>query len=119
MNALKTGAYSKQFSLLGKLIAQDPTVRAVLLNIAARAERKFKDANEVAAYLLTRWAERVEDMAEAKYASNGRRRRGKATASRSGRGQPVKQLCEQRSAIVGSTARPIPARGFPKKPPQR
>jgi hypothetical protein len=77
MNALKTGAYSKQFAELGRLLATDPKIRAVLLDVAARAGRKFKSANEAAAYLLTQWAERVEKNAEAKYAPKGRKRRAK------------------------------------------
>jgi hypothetical protein len=76
-NAMKTGAYSKQFALLGRLLAADPRIRPVLLAMGARADRKFKTANEIAAYLLTKWAERVEDMAEAKYAPGGKRPRGK------------------------------------------
>jgi hypothetical protein len=54
MNALKSGAYSRQFAELGRLLAADPKIRAVLLNVATRAGRKFKTANEEAAYLLTR-----------------------------------------------------------------
>jgi len=68
MNALKSGAYSRQFAELGRLLATDPKIRAVLLDVATRAGRKFKTANEEAAYLLTKWAERVEKNAEAKYA---------------------------------------------------
>ena len=75
MNALKTGAYSRQFAELGRLLAADPKIRAVLLDVATRAGRKFKTANEEAAYLLTKWAERVERNAEAKYAPKGRRPR--------------------------------------------
>jgi len=76
-NAMKTGAYSKQFALLGRLLAADPRLREVLLAIAAKTDRKFKSANETAAYLLTKWAERVEEMAEARYAPGGKKRRGK------------------------------------------
>jgi len=77
MNALKTGAYSKQFALLGRLLAADPKIRAALLAIGARADRKFKNANEVAAFLLTRYAQHVEATAEAKYAPRSRKRRAK------------------------------------------
>ena len=77
MNALKSGAYSRQFAELGRLLAADPKIRAVLLDVATRAGRKFKTANEEAAYLLTQWAERVEKNAEAKYAPKGRKRRAK------------------------------------------
>ena len=80
MNALKSGAYSRQFAELGRLLATDPKIRAVLLDIAARAGRKFKTANEEAAYLLTQWAERVEKNAEAKYAPKARSRRAKNAA---------------------------------------
>ena len=76
-NAMKTGAYSRQFALLGRLLAADPKIRPVLLAMGARADRKFKTANEIAAFLLTRWAEHVEAMAEAKYAPGGKKRRGK------------------------------------------
>ena len=75
MNALKSGAYSRQFAELGRLLAADPKIRAVLLDVATRSGRKFKTANEEAAYLLTQWAERVEKNAEAKYAPKGRRPR--------------------------------------------
>jgi hypothetical protein len=77
MNALKTGAYSKQFALLGRLLASDPKIRTALLAIAARADRKFKSANEVAAFLLTRYREHVEDQAAARYAPGARKPRGK------------------------------------------
>src|SRR3989441_12015611 len=80
MNALKTGAYSRQFAELGRLLATDPKIRAVLLDVAARSGRKFKTANEEAAYLLTQWAERVEKNAEAKYAPKARKRRSKSSA---------------------------------------
>ena len=80
MNALKSGAYSRQFAELGRLLATDPKIRAVLLDVAARAGRKFKTANEEAAYLLTKWAERVEKNAEAKDAPKARRRRAKNSA---------------------------------------
>ena len=63
MNALKTGAYSRQFALLGRLLAADPRVRATLLAIGARADRKVNKANELAAFLLTRYAQHVEDRA--------------------------------------------------------
>jgi hypothetical protein len=72
MNALKSGAYSRQFAELGRLLATDPRIRAVLLDVAARSGRKFKTANEEAAYLLTKWAEHVEKRAEAKYAPKAR-----------------------------------------------
>jgi hypothetical protein len=77
MNALKSGAYSRQFALLGRLLAADPKIRAVLLDVAARADRKFKSANEVAAFLLSRFAEHVEARAEAKYSPKGRKPRAK------------------------------------------
>jgi hypothetical protein len=80
MNALKSGAYSRQFAELGRLLATDPKIRAVLLDIAARAGRKFKTANEEAAYLLTQWADRIEKNAEAKYAPKARKRRAKNSA---------------------------------------
>ena len=86
MNALKTGAYSRQFAELGRLLAADPKIRAVLLDVAARAGRKFKTANEEAAYLLTQWAERVEKNAEAKYAPKGGKRRGKNAIESSAEG---------------------------------
>jgi hypothetical protein len=88
MNALKTGAYSKQFALLGRLLASDPKIRAALLDIAARADRKFKSANEMAAFLLTRYREHVEDQAAAKYGPNGKKRRAKQ-ADRSNFDLPV------------------------------
>ena len=80
MNALKTGAYSKQFALLGRLLAEDPKIRTVLLDIAAKAGRKFKHANEVAAFLLTRYADHIEARAEAKYAPKGRKHRARKRA---------------------------------------
>jgi len=85
MNALKTGAYSRQFAELGRLLAGDPRIRAVLLGVATRAGRKFKTANEEAAYLLTKWAERVEKNAEAKYAPKARRPRAQQTSPEPGR----------------------------------
>jgi hypothetical protein len=85
MNALKTGAYSRQFAELGRMLATDPKIRAVLLGVAARAGRKFKTANEVAAYLLTHWAECVENNAEAKHAPKGRRPRSQQACPEPGR----------------------------------
>jgi len=52
MNALKTGAYSKQFALLGALFAQDPTVRDALLAIGRKHNLKRQKANEVAARIF-------------------------------------------------------------------
>jgi hypothetical protein len=77
MNALKTGAYSRQFAELGRLLAADPKLQVVLLDIAARAGRKFRKANDAAAFLLTQWADRVEKNDEAKYAPKGRNPRAK------------------------------------------
>jgi hypothetical protein len=93
MNALKSGAYSRQFAELGRLLATDPKVRAVLLDVAARAGHKFKTANEEAAYLLTQWAERVEKNAEAKYAPKARKRLAKNSALSSAEG-PVLSSAE-------------------------
>jgi len=76
MNALKTGAYSKQFALLGRLLAADPKVRVALLAIGARADRKQASANEVAALLFTRMVERAEDIAAGRPVPGARKRRG-------------------------------------------
>ena len=100
MNALKSGAYSRQFAELGRLLAIDPRIRAVLLDVAARAGRKFKTANEIAAYLLTQWAERVEKNAEAKYASKGSRQRS-AQADRLNLELPVDDWDSIKEAAAG------------------
>ena len=99
MNALKTGAYSRQFAELGRLLASDPKIRAVLLDVAARAGRKFKTANEEAAYLLTKWAERVEKNAEAKYAPKGRKPRAKNAVLGSAEG-PVRGSGEEADGLT-------------------
>ena len=85
MNALKTGAYSRQFAELGRLLAADPKIQVVLLDVARRAGRKFKTANEEAAYLLTKWADRVDKNAEAKYAPKARRPRAQQASPEPGR----------------------------------
>ena len=99
MNALKTGAYSRQFAELGRLLAADPKIRAVLLDVATRAGRKFKTANEEAAYLLTKWAERVEKNAEAKYAPKGRKPRAKNAVLGSAEG-PVRGSGEEADGLT-------------------
>jgi len=99
MNALKTGAYSRQFAELGRLLAGDPRIRAVLLGVATRAGRKFKTANEEAAYLLTKWAERVEKNAEAKYAPKSRKRRAKNAVLGSAEG-PVRGSGEEADGLT-------------------
>jgi hypothetical protein len=76
MNALKSGAYSKQFALLGQLLAAEPKTRAVLLDLAARAGRKQAKANEFAAVLLTRYMDHVERIA-ARQSRGSRQRRSK------------------------------------------
>ena len=99
MNALKSGAYSRQFAELGRLLATDPKIRAVLLDVATRAGRKFKTANEEAAYLLTKWAERVEKNAEAKYAPKSRKRRAKNAVLGSAEG-PVRGSGEEADGLT-------------------
>jgi len=64
MNALKSGAYSKQFALL----AAEPKVRDTLPAIGARAGRQQAKAEELAAFLLTNYARHVESVALAKAA---------------------------------------------------
>lgn len=49
LNAIKTGAYSKQFAQVGALLAQDPTVRAALLAIGRKHNLKRQKATEIAA----------------------------------------------------------------------
>jgi len=57
MNALKHGRNSRQFAMLGALLASDPTIRGALLGIAHRKSLKEKQGTEVAAYLITRLLE--------------------------------------------------------------
>jgi hypothetical protein len=52
LNALKTGAYSRQFAELGALFAQDPTIRNTLEAMARKHNLKRQRANETAALLL-------------------------------------------------------------------
>jgi hypothetical protein len=63
MNALKHGAYSRQFAQVGALLAQDPTMRRTLLDLARKHGLKQQRANEVAALLFTRLFERAESIA--------------------------------------------------------
>jgi hypothetical protein len=63
MNALKHGAYSKQFAQVGALLAEDPQVRAALLDIAHRRNLHRQRANETAAYLLTQLFQRAKNLA--------------------------------------------------------
>jgi hypothetical protein len=63
MNALKHGAYSRQFAQVGALLAADPKVREALIAIGHKHKLKRQKANEVAALLLTRLFQRAEDIA--------------------------------------------------------
>ena len=63
MNAMKHGAYSRQFAQVGALLAQDPSIRNALVDLARKHNLKQHRANEVAALLFTRLFERAEEMA--------------------------------------------------------
>ncbi|MDO8615903.1 MAG: hypothetical protein Q7T33_09245 [Dehalococcoidia bacterium] len=63
MNALKHGAYSRQFAQVGALLASDPAVRDALLAMARKHNLKRQRANEVAALLLTRLFEHAQQIA--------------------------------------------------------
>jgi hypothetical protein len=63
MNAMKHGAYSKQFAQVGALLASDPTIREALIALARKHNLKRQRANEVAALLFTRLFQRAEDIA--------------------------------------------------------
>lgn len=63
MNAMKHGAYSRQFAQVGALLAQDPTMRRTLLDLARRHGLKQQRANEVAALLFTKMFQRAEAIA--------------------------------------------------------
>jgi hypothetical protein len=66
MNALKNGAYSKQFAQIGALFASDPKIREALLALAHKHDLRRHKANEVAALLFTRLFQRAEDIAARK-----------------------------------------------------
>jgi hypothetical protein len=57
LNALKTGRYSKQFATIGRLFAQDPKLRATLLDIGERLEMKQQNATQSAVTLFARTME--------------------------------------------------------------
>jgi hypothetical protein len=103
MNALKTGAYSKQFALIGRLLAAEPKTRDALLAIAARAGRKQAKANEVAAFLLTNYARHVETLALDKAAAaTGKPRR---RPRKNGAEEPV--LSEAEGPVLSEVEGPV------------
>lgn len=59
LNGLKHGLYSKQFAQIGALLARDPKIREILLEIARRHQVRAERSNEVAALLLTRFLQRA------------------------------------------------------------
>ncbi len=63
MNALKTGAYSRQFAQLGALLASDPALREVLLALGRKHQLKQNRANQIAALLLTRLVRHADGVA--------------------------------------------------------
>jgi hypothetical protein len=63
MNAMKHGAYSRQFAQIGALLAEDPAIRETLVALARKHNLKRQRANEVAALLFTRMFQRAEDAA--------------------------------------------------------
>ena len=67
MNALKNGAYSKQFAQIGALFASDPKIREALLALAHKHNIRQHKANEVAALLFTRLFQRAEDIANGRH----------------------------------------------------
>lgn len=73
MNNLKHGAYSRQFAMVGALMAQDPDIRRTLLALAERHNLRQHRANEVAALLFTRLFQRAEDIASGALPSPARR----------------------------------------------
>ncbi|HSP54932.1 MAG TPA: DUF309 domain-containing protein [Dehalococcoidia bacterium] len=60
LNALKHGLTSRQFARVGALLAADPRMRDVLLEMGRRHHLKQRRAQEVATVLLTRLMERAE-----------------------------------------------------------
>jgi hypothetical protein len=62
LNALKHGLRSEQFAAVGRLLAQDPTVRDALLRIAGRYDLERARANEMAALLFTMLFERARQL---------------------------------------------------------
>lgn len=57
LNALKHGMRSKQFAAIGKLMAESPEVRYMLLKLAEREGKKHRKAELVAASLFARLIE--------------------------------------------------------------
>jgi hypothetical protein len=64
MNALKHGRNSKQFAMLGALLASDPETRGALLGMARRHSLKEKAAQQMAAYLVTRLLDHANQKAK-------------------------------------------------------
>ena len=99
MNALKHGRNSKQFAMLGALLASEPTIRGALLGIAHRKSLKEKQSTEVAAYLLTRLIEE---------------------AHKAGKGQLNLQIpTDDLNSIVAAAAEIDPARYGPSAKPRK
>jgi hypothetical protein len=61
LNALKTGLYSKQFAVIGRLLASHPTTREALLQIADRLNIKQRNSIEIASLLLAMTFERSRE----------------------------------------------------------
>ena len=53
MNALKHGAYSRQYARLGALLAASPVAREALLRLADRHEVRGRKADELASLILS------------------------------------------------------------------
>ena len=53
MNALKHGAYSRQYARLGALLAASPVAREALLRLADRHEARGRKADELATLILS------------------------------------------------------------------
>ncbi len=52
LNALKHGAYSRQFASLGAAVAASPAARQTLLRLVARDAARGRKADELASHIL-------------------------------------------------------------------
>lgn len=70
LNALKHGRYSQQFAIVGALLAQDPQIRQVLLDIGKKHQMKQQRASTVAAALFAALFQRAQNTADRTGRSN-------------------------------------------------
>lgn len=82
MNAMKHGAYSRQFAQVGALLAQDPAIRRALVDLARKHNLQRQRANEVAALLFTRLFQRADDIASGRLPSPARGRGARGEGNR-------------------------------------